>query len=313
MSFKTVLNLLFWDICFVRLWNMKIYTANDYIKDIFGEKLYKLSLNAGCTCPNRDGLVGVGGCIFCSAKGSGDFGGKAAEPISVQIEKEKERIKGKAKCNRYIAYFQSFTNTYGDVDVLRDKFLEAVKSPDIAAIDIATRPDCLGDEVMKLISELTAIKPVWIELGLQTIHEKTAELINRGYALNVYDEAVRKLKELPVHIIVHMIIGLPYESSEDMLATAKYISDSGVHGIKFQLLHVLKETKLADMYCKGLFNVLSLEEYTDILIKCIKQIRKDMVIHRITGDGPKSILVAPLWSGDKKKTLNYIKRTIENS
>lgn len=292
---------------------MKIYTANDYIKDVFGEKLYKLSLNTGCTCPNRDGLAGVGGCIFCSAKGSGDFGGKAADPISVQIEKEKERIKGKAKCSRYIAYFQSFTNTYGDVDELRDKFLEAVKNPDIAAIDIATRPDCLGDEVMKLISELTAIKPVWMELGLQTIHEKTAELINRGYALGVYDEAVRKLKELPVHIIVHMIIGLPYESSVDMLATAKYISDSGVHGIKFQLLHVLKETKLADMYSKGMFDVLSLEEYTDILIMCIKQIRKDMVIHRITGDGPKSILVAPLWSGDKKKTLNYIKRTIENS
>lgn len=292
---------------------MEIYTANDYIKDVFGEKLYKLSLNAGCTCPNRDGLAGVGGCIFCSAKGSGDFGGKAADPISVQIEKEKERIKGKTKCSRYIAYFQSFTNTYGDVDELRDKFLEAVKNPDIAAIDIATRPDCLGDEVMKLISELTAIKPVWIELGLQTIHEKTAELINRGYALGVYDEAVRKLKELPVHIIVHMIIGLPYESSADMLATAKYISDSGVHGIKFQLLHVLKETKLADMYSKGMFDVLSLEEYTDILIKCIKQIRKDMVIHRITGDGPKLILVAPLWSGDKKKTLNYIKRTIENS
>ncbi len=292
---------------------MKIYTANDYIKDVFGEKLYKLSLNAGCTCPNRDGTVGANGCIFCSAKGSGDFGAEAAEPVSIQIEKEKERIRGKAKCRRYIAYFQSFTNTYGNIEVLREKYMEAMKHPDIAAVDIATRPDCLGDEVLELISELAVIKPVWIELGLQTIHEKTSNLINRGYELSVYDEAVRKLKKLPVHIIVHMIIGLPYETSEDMITTAGYISDSGVHGIKFQLLHVLKGTKLADMYCEGMFDVLSLEEYTDILIKCIKQIRKGMVIHRITGDGPKSILVAPLWSGDKKRTLNYIKRAIENA
>lgn len=292
---------------------MKIYTANDYIKDVFGEKLYKLSLNAGCTCPNRDGTVGTNGCIFCSAKGSGDFGADAAEPVSIQIEKEKERIKEKANCKRYIAYFQSFTNTYGNIDILRGKFMEAAYNPDIAAIDIATRPDCLGDDVLKLISELSAIKTVWIELGLQTIHEKTAKLINRGYELRVYDEAVANLKKLPVHIIVHMIIGLPYESPEEMTATAGYISDSGVHGIKFQLLHVLKGTKLAEMYSEDMFDVLSLEEYTDILITCMKRIRKDMVIHRITGDGPKSILIAPLWSGDKKRTLNYINKQIENS
>ncbi|MGN0395032.1 MAG: TIGR01212 family radical SAM protein [Coprococcus sp.] len=290
---------------------MNIYTVNDYIKDTFGEKLYKLSLNAGCTCPNRDGTAGYGGCIFCSAKGSGDFGGRADVPISLQIRKEKLRMAGKARCQRYIAYFQSFTNTYGDICVLRKKFLEAAYNPEIAAIDIATRPDCLDADVLELLAELASIKPLWVELGLQTVHERTAKLINRCYPLEVYDDAIEKLKKFPVHIVVHMIIGLPFETEEDMVETAGYISDSGVHGIKFQLLHVLKGTKLAELYEDGLFDVLSLEEYTDILIKCIKQVREDMVIHRITGDGPKSILIAPLWSADKKKTLNYIRSRIE--
>ncbi len=292
---------------------MKIYTVNDYIKDTFGEKLYKLSLNAGCTCPNRDGTAGVGGCIFCSTKGSGDFGGNADAPVSLQIKKEKLRIAGKTKCTKYIAYFQSFTNTYGEMDRLRSKFMEAADNPEIAAIDIATRPDCLGDEVMALLLEISAKKPLWVELGLQTIHEDTAKLINRCYTLDVYDAAIKKLKTIPAHIVVHMIIGLPYETKADMMATAKYISDSGADGIKFQLLHVLRGTKLAGMYESNAFEVLSLEEYTDILIDCIKQVRSDMVIHRITGDGPKSILIAPLWSADKKRTLNYIRQQIEKA
>lgn len=292
---------------------MKIYTTNDYIKDTFGEKLYKLSLNMGLTCPNRDGTCSVGGCIFCSEKGSGDFGGSSADTLSIQIDKEKKRLSNKLVAERYIAYFQSFTNTYGDIDYLRSRYLEVINRPDIAALDIATRPDCLGEDVLDLIGELSSIKPVWIELGLQSIHERTADLINRGYKLDVYDEAVRKLKRYPVHIITHMIIGLPFETKKEMLETAKYISDSGVDGIKFQLLHVLKDTKLAEMYYDKQFDVMSLDDYTEILVECIRNVRSDIVIHRLTGDGPKSILIAPLWSGDKKRVLNYIRKKIEEA
>ena len=289
---------------------MKIYTANDYIRDTFGEKLYKISLNAGTTCPNRDGTVGIGGCIFCSASGSGDFSENAELDIDSQIEQAKMRIAGKCRCKRFIAYFQSFTNTYGDPEMLRSKFLTAAKRDDIAAVSIASRPDCFGSDVLEIIKEVNAIKPVWIELGLQTSSEKTAALINRGYALGEYDRTVDRLKELGVHIIVHMIIGLPGETKQDMVSTARYIAGSGVGGIKLQLLHVIKNTVIEKMYNNSEFDVLSFEEYADILCACLRVLPPEMVVHRFTGDGPKKTLVAPMWSTDKKMVLNRLNRIV---
>lgn len=289
---------------------MDIYTTNAYIRDTFGEKLYKISLNAGTTCPNRDGKVGTGGCIFCSASGSGDFSEDAVMSIDEQIELAKKRISGKCKCDRYIAYFQSYTNTYGDVDVLREKFLAAARRDDIAAVSIASRPDCFDPEVIDMIKDIIAVKPVWIELGLQTANDRTAQLINRCYDISVYDETMNRLRELGVHIIVHMIIGLPGETKEDMIDTVRYIVRSGANGIKLQLLHVLRGTVLEKMYEEGVFRALTFDEYADILCDCLKELPPDMVVHRFTGDGPKNILVAPLWSADKKRVINDLNRII---
>lgn len=289
---------------------MDIYTTNAYIRDTFGEKLYKISLNAGTTCPNRDGKVGTGGCIFCSASGSGDFSEDAVMSIDEQIELAKKRISGKCKCDRYIAYFQSYTNTYGDVDVLREKFLAAARRDDIAAVSIASRPDCFDPEVIDMIKDIIAVKPVWIELGLQTANDRTAQLINRCYDISVYDETMNRLRGLGVHIIVHMIIGLPGETKEDMIDTVRYIVRSGANGIKLQLLHVLRGTVLEKMYEEGVFRALTFAEYADILCDCLKELPPDMVVHRFTGDGPKNILVAPLWSADKKRVINDLNRII---
>lgn len=289
---------------------MDIYTTNAYIRDTFGEKLYKISLNAGTTCPNRDGKAGTGGCIFCSASGSGDFSEDAVMSIDEQIELAKKRISGKCKCDRYIAYFQSYTNTYGDVDVLREKFLAAARRDDIAAVSIASRPDCFDPEVIDMIKDIIAVKPVWIELGLQTANDRTAQLINRCYDISVYDETMNRLRELGVHIIVHMIIGLPGETKEDMIDTVRYIVRSGANGIKLQLLHVLRGTVLEKMYEEGVFRALTFDEYADILCDCLKELPPDMVVHRFTGDGPKNILVAPLWSADKKRVINDLNRII---
>lgn len=289
---------------------MDIYTTNAYIRDTFGEKLYKISLNAGTTCPNRDGKAGTGGCIFCSASGSGDFSEDAVMSIDEQIELAKKRISGKCKCDRYIAYFQSYTNTYGDVDVLREKFLAAARRDDIAAVSIASRSDCFDPEVIDMIKDIIAVKPVWIELGLQTANDRTAQLINRCYDISVYDETMNRLRELGVHIIVHMIIGLPGETKEDMLDTVRYIVRSGANGIKLQLLHVLRGTVLEKMYEEGVFRALTFAEYADILCDCLKELPPDMVVHRFTGDGPKNILVAPLWSADKKRVINDLNRII---
>lgn len=289
---------------------MKLYTTNAYIRDTFGEKLYKISLNAGTTCPNRDGTAGTGGCIFCSASGSGDFSEDAALGIDEQIEAAKKRISDKCRCDRYIAYFQSFTNTYGDVSLLKSKFMAAARRDDIAAVSIASRPDCFGDDVIDMIEDIARIKPVWIELGLQTSKESTARLINRGYELKVYDEAMARLKKLDVHIIVHMIIGLPGETVDDMVDTVRYIVKSGADGIKLQLLHILKGTVLEQMYLNGDVTPLSFEEYADILCACLKEISEGMVVHRFTGDGPKNILTAPMWSADKKNVLNRLNKII---
>lgn len=286
------------------------FSLNSYIEKCFGKKLYKLSLDGGFTCPNRDGTVGTGGCIFCSGRGSGDFAIPTAGDISAAIEKAKLKVAHKNKNGAYIAYFQSFTSTYAPVPRLRELFTAAIEHPDIEVLSIGTRPDCLGEDVIELLKELNAIKPVWIELGLQTIHEKTAGYIRRGYELPVFDDAVKRLKAAGIEVIVHMIIGLPGETDEMIWETARYIGQSGADGVKFQLLHVLKGTDLAAEYETGKFKTLELEEYIHILSGCIRRIPENMVVHRITGDGDKKILIAPLWSGDKKRVLNAINNTL---
>jgi len=279
---------------------------NNSMKDRFGCKVYKLALDGGFTCPTRDGTKGCRGCIFCSGKGSGEFAEAPADDIAVQIERAKARVSEKIKAGRYIAYFQNFTNTYAPCEKLRSLFLPAIEHPDIAALDIATRPDCLEPDKVSLLSELNRIKPVWVELGLQTIHPATTDYIRRGYELDVYDDAMQRLKDAGIEVIVHMIIGLPGESDNDMFQTAQYISDSGADGIKLQLLHVIKGTDLCKEYAAGKFETLEKDEYIRILEGCIRRLRPDIVIHRLTGDGDKRSLVAPLWSADKKGVLNAI-------
>lgn len=281
-------------------------TVNEYCKKQFGEKLYKISLNGGMSCPNRDGKLGVRGCIFCSAGGSGDFAPDRSIPLDEQIEDAKRRVSSKYKGTHYIAYFQAYTNTYAPVEKLRALFMPVIKREDIAVLSIATRPDCLSDEVLDLLRELNDIKPVWVELGLQTIHEKTADYIRRGYSLPVYDKAIRDLEAIGIHTITHLILGLPGETKEDMLQSVRYVSDCGSQGIKLQLLHVLKGTDLASDYEKGLFRTLLFDEYIDLLADCVRLLPKDMIVHRLTGDGPKNLLIAPMWSADKKRVMNAI-------
>lgn len=287
---------------------MKYYSLNNYLKNTFGEKVYKISLNAGFTCPNRDGTLGTRGCIFCSEGGSGDFAENSNLSITEQIENGKGRIANKIRSGKYIAYFQAFTNTYAPIDTLREKYYEAINHPDIVAISIATRPDCLSNEVLCLLDEINQIKPVFAELGLQTIHSNSAEFIRRGYELDVFDKAVDNLKEIGINVVCHIILGLPYETKDDMIESVKYVCDKGIDGIKLQLLHILRNTDLAEHYENGEFDVLSMEEYLDILKACIKVIPENVVIHRLTGDGAKKDLIAPLWSADKKKVLNAINR-----
>ena len=283
---------------------------NDYLRRQFGCKVYKIALNGGFTCPNRDGTVDTRGCIFCSAGGSGEFAGDVDLGIRDQIEAGKKLLSAKIKDGKYIAYFQAYTGTYADVERLRRLYTEAIEHEDIAVLSIATRPDCLDGDILELLGELNRIKPVWIELGLQTIHPETAEYIRRGYKLSVYDEAVRSLRKRGIEVITHVILGLPGETPEDMIKTVQYVCDSGATGIKLQLLHVLKGTDLASDYEAGKFDVLTEDEYIDILKRCVNIIPEDMVIHRLTGDGDKKLLIAPLWSGDKKHVINRIQREV---
>ncbi len=287
---------------------MQYYSLNKYLRDTFGDKVYKLSLNAGFTCPNRDGKLGTKGCIFCSAGGSGDFAESSSLSITQQIERGKERVAKKIKSGKYIAYFQAYTNTYAPVEILKSKYMEAVNHKDIVALSVATRPDCLGDDVLKLLDEINKIKPVFVELGLQTIHERTARYIRRGYTLDVYDKAVSDLKKIGVNTVVHLILGLPGETKQDMLDSVKYVCESGIDGIKLQLLHVLKNTDLEKDYAQGKFKTLEMDEYLDILKSCVDIIPDNIVIHRLTGDGAKKDLISPLWSADKKKVLNAINK-----
>lgn len=287
---------------------MYINTLNEYLKKEYGIKVYKLALSTGATCPNRDGKVGMGGCIFCD--GSGSFAGVGS--IKEQIEEAKLKVKDKVKAEtKYIAYFQSFTNTYGDETYLESLFMEAITHPDILILSIATRPDSISENMYFILERLSKIKTVWIELGLQTIYEKTATYINRCFELSTYDTCIKRLKEIGIKVIVHQILGLPYEDKTMMIETSKYIGLSGADGIKLHLLHILKNTKLATIYEKEKFHILSLDEYIDILFECIKVLPKEVVIHRLTGDGDKRYLLAPLWSGDKKKVLNTINRELK--
>ena len=292
---------------------MEYLSFNKYLKDKFGQKVYKISLDGGFTCPNRDGKAGTQGCIFCSKGGSGDFAESREMSITEQIESGKKKVEKKIKSGKYIAYFQAFTNTYAPVEILRQKYEEAINHPDIVALSIATRPDCLGDDVLRLLNEMNKIKPVFVELGLQTIHQKSAKYIRRGYDLSVYNKAVRDLKKIGVNVVVHVILGLPNESENDMLETVKYVCESGANGIKLQLLHVIDGTDLAKDYEKGLFKTLEFDEYINLIVKCVKIIPKDIVIHRLTGDGAKKDLIAPLWSADKNRVLNAINKALRES
>ncbi len=290
--------------------SVEYYSFNQYLKDTFGQKVYKIALDGGFTCPNRDGTLGTGGCIFCSGDGSGDFAQSRELSVTAQLARGKEKVAKKIHNGKYIAYFQAFTNTYAPVERLRALYEEAMSDPEVVAVSVATRPDCLPNEVIALLEELNKRKPVWVELGLQTIHEKTAAYIRRGYPLSVYDEAVRKLKENGLQVIVHVILGLPYETTEEMKATVSYVGKSGVDGVKLQLLHVLRGTDIAREYLAGKFQTMEMEEYVNLIAECIALLPPDMVIHRMTGDGDKAKLIAPKWSADKKRVLNVLKKSI---
>ena len=306
-----------------RFWNEKRYYSLDYyLKSTFGEKVYKVSLQGGMTCPNRDGKLDTRGCIFCSAGGSGDFAAPVCESVTKQIDLAIAGIKqAKRVGDKFIAYFQSYTNTYAEVAYLRKIFTEAITHPSIVALSIATGPDCLGEGVLQLLWELNQIKPVWVELGLQTIHERTAAFIRRGYPLSVFEQAVKQLTQIDVQVIVHTILGLPFESKNDMIDTIQYLAQFSasrqqekkekavIQGIKLQLLHVLAGTDLAKY--RSYFKTLTLEQYVNLVLECIEQLPQDIVIHRITGDGPKKILLAPEWSASKKTVMNTIHREMK--
>ncbi len=292
----------------VRWGERRYYALDYYLKETYHEKMYKLSLNGGCTCPNRDGTCGTRGCIFCSEGGSGDFAPEAGISVKDQLAAGKEQVSQKYHGNSYIAYFQAFTNTYAPVSHLRAMFTEAIADPEVKILSIATRPDCLSPEILALLAELNQQKPVWIELGLQTTHETTARFIRRGYGLSVFEEAVRQLRKINITVIVHVILFLPGESEADMLKTITYLNTMPVQGIKLQLLHILENTDLADVYRKTPFPIPDMETYFRVLGTCICHLRPDIVIHRLTGDGPKSLLIAPLWTGNKRLVLNSLQK-----
>lgn len=283
-------------------------TLSQHYKETFGCKVYKLSLDGGFTCPNRDGTLGYGGCIFCT--GSGEFAEGGPDPIPVQLERAKSRVRDKNKNGKYMAYFQAFTNTYAPVEQLRRLYYAAIAPEEIVGLSIGTRPDCLGEEVVALLGEINAIKPVSVELGLQTIHETTARYLRRGYEGPVYYDAVRRLKAAGIDVVTHIILGLPGETEEMMLETTRAAVAAGTDGVKFHLLHVLRGTDLAEDYGEGKFSCLTLEEYGELLKKCVALLPDSMVVHRITGDGAKKDLIAPLWSADKKRVLNYLHRIL---
>ncbi|WP_127837267.1 TIGR01212 family radical SAM protein [Clostridium prolinivorans] len=288
----------------------RYYSLNYFLREKFGEKVFKISLDAGFSCPNRDGTISKGGCIFCSERGSGDFAGSRNFSISSQFEDIKKMMSKKWKKGKYIAYFQAYTNTYAPVNVLREKYEEAIKEDGVVALAIATRPDCLSDEVLNLLEELNNKVYVWVELGLQTINDNTAKIINRGYTLDTFEKALCKLNKKNIDVVVHTIFGLPKETHEDMLNTIKYISTKSIKGIKFHLLHLMKGTPLVKLYENGELNFLEEEEYIDLVTKSIAMLPENMVIHRLTGDSPRELLIGPMWSLKKWEILNAIDREL---
>ena len=293
-----------------KIWGEKPYRSLDWqLKNQFGEKVYKLALNGGMSCPNRDGKVGRGGCIFCSEGGSGDFAADRHLSVTYQIAFQKEALREKKPARKYIAYFQAYTNTYAPVEYLRRIFTEAIADPEVVILSVATRPDCLPEEVLDLLAELNEQKPVWIELGLQTMHEKTAKMIHRGYDLACFEQAVRELRKRKIEVIVHTILGLPMEGTEEVLETVAYLNQMDIQGIKLQLLHILKGTELGRMYLEQKnesIRPMTMEEYTDLVIACVGHLSPEITVHRLTGDGPKELLIAPLWSSRKRTVLNEI-------
>ena len=298
---------------FILLQNgMSMYkTLNEHYQQRFGCKVYKLSIDAGFTCPNRDGTLGTGGCIFCSGDGGGEFAEKGCGSITRQLENARKRVEKKCKSGRFIAYFQSFTNTYGPVEVLRRCYFEAIEPEYIVGLAIGTRPDCLQPEIVELLAEINAIKPVSVEIGLQTAHEETAKYIRRGYDLPVYVDSVRRLKIAGLEVVTHIILGLPGETPQMMVETTRRAIEAGTDGVKFHLLHILRGTDLEKDYLHGKFSCLTMEEYGQILVQCLAVLPENVVVHRITGDGAKRNLVAPMWSADKKRVLNYLNRVIK--
>lgn len=290
---------------------MHYYSLNEYCKQTFGDKVYRLSLNAGCTCPNRDGSLSTGGCAFCSEGGSGDFAACYDVSISAQIAEAKARIQKKTDCKKFIAYFQAYTNTYAPLSHLRRIYTEALSEPDVVALSIGTRCDCLSEEVLNLLEELSQTKPVWVELGLQTIHNETHAKLNTHTTVEQFDQAVSQLHARAIPVIAHVILGLPGETKEMMLETISHIAHLPIDGVKLQLLHILKGTTLAFEYETQPFPLFELEEYCDFVIDCLELLPPHMVIHRLTGDGPRKLLIAPLWSTDKKRVLNTINKRLK--
>ena len=289
------------------LWNGKPYHSLDYmLRERFGEKVYKVTLNGGMSCPNRDGKIGHRGCIFCSEGGSGDFAADVSLSVTEQINSQIAILSAKRPIHRYIAYFQAYTNTYAPVEYLQKIFTEAISHTKVIALSIGTRPDCLDDKVIALLSELNRMKPVWIELGLQTIHEDTARYIRRGYSLSCFEDALSRLRAAGLEVIVHTILGLPGETHDDILETIKYLNATDIQGIKLQLLHVLSGTDLAADYQVGKFEVLGRDAYIDLVIDCLEHLRPSIIIHRVTGDGPKELLIAPQWASRKREVLNLL-------
>ena len=286
-------------------------TFRQHCREKFGCKVYKLSIDGGFSCPNRDGTLGYGGCIFCNETGSGDFAARCGS-ITRQLEDAKKWVEAKNKDGKYMAYFQSFTNTYAPAEILRSRYLEAIAPGDIVGLAIGTRPDCLGEDVMEGLRQVNAIKPVTVELGLQTIHEASAQYIRRGYVNQVYFDAVKKLKDAGIEVVTHIILGLPGETPRMAAETTRAAVEAGTDGVKFHLLHVLKHTDLEKDYLAGKFSCLSMEEYGKWLCTCMKEVPPDVTVHRITGDGAKRNLVAPLWSGDKKRVLNYLNSLLKD-
>ena len=294
-------------------WNGKrYYSLNYFLREKFGEKVFKISLDGGFSCPNRDGKISKGGCVFCSERGSGDYAGDRHLSISDQFDDIKEMMAKKWKSGKYIAYFQAYTNTYAPVDELRRKYEEALNKEGVVAIAIATRPDCLGEDVLDLLDEINKKVYLWIELGLQTSNDETAKRINRGYKLEVFEEAMKKLKERNIDVVVHDILGLPGETKEDILNSVNYIAHSGAKGIKLHLLHLMKDTPMVSLYEKGKIEFLSEEDYIDLIVKAVSMLPEDMVVHRLTGDAPRALLIGPMWSLKKWEILNAIDKKLED-